>query len=519
MSDLNTAGRRFAASLAAVERAREADRRQYEALPKQHVVGAGRAITGAYEQLRNAAENTDDSLLRQRAIRRFFRRLFLAGDQGDLEQSGEDLVTELTLAGYILNNTVAVETAAKIGQLSQDYFSAYERLDRIDASDQNNSWTTDVLAVEIELILSKRDFKDVFLQLDFEVMLNAINWQAVFPGGIPDDYELLLYIALHRSLLRSDDATVRRYLLNRFQREPRDYAGFIASNRQIDELLSRPVIDRISRLISRHSASLRVLNSMLQKHEPLSTRLEKKNQFLLEFESQVDQEYDFVRTKLRRGVTKSIIFLVVTKFLIGLSIELPYDFLIYGEIIWLPLIINFLAPVVYIGSIGLTLEAPGPVNTSALVDQIEAWLYKTESAAATIRTRRQRNRALFSTIYGFLFIGVFGLVSWGLISLGFDLLHLAVFFIFFSAASFLGFRLSRTVRELEVVDSDQSSLTVLLDFVYMPFIVVGQKVNQEYSKLNLIGTILDVVIEMPLKSLLRFVRQWSAFMSSKKDEL
>jgi hypothetical protein len=31
--------------------------------------------------------------------------------------------------------------------------------------------------------------------------------------------------------------------------------------------------------------------------------------------------------------------------------------------------------------------------------------------------------------------------------------------------------------------------------------------------------ILDMLIELPLKTVLRLVRQWGAFISSKKDEL
>lgn len=519
MSELNAAGGRLAASLELVEQARQADRYQYELREKKHIVGAGRALSGAYEQLRNAAENTDEALFMQRAIRRFFRRLFLNANDADLEASGEELVTELTLAGYIANDSITTNVITEISELAQDYYSAYEKLERFDDSERSGLWTIDVLAVEVALLLAQQDVRDVFLQFGFETFLKTIDWQSLFPKGAPEDYELLLYVALHRALLRSDDATVRRYLLYRFQRSPKDYPSFITSNRQIDELMQRPALDRLTRLVSRHGAGMRVLGAMLRQESGSSASFANKSQFLRDFESQIDSEYDSLQARIRRGVTKSIVFLVITKLLIGVAGEVPYDIIVYGSVVWLPLVINFLAPVLYIVSVGATLEAPGPANTAALIRQMDSWLYRDVTDSPPIRSSKQRHSTVFNTIYAVVFVLVFGLVSWGLVSIGYDVVHLLVFFLFFSAASFLGFRLARSVRELEAVDQGQSGLTVLRDFIYMPFIVVGQKINQEYAKVNIVGSVLDVVIEMPLKSTLRFVRQWSAFVSSKKDEL
>jgi hypothetical protein len=37
--------------------------------------------------------------------------------------------------------------------------------------------------------------------------------------------------------------------------------------------------------------------------------------------------------------------------------------------------------------------------------------------------------------------------------------------------------------------------------------------------MNIIAQILDVVIELPLKTVMRLLRQWSTFLNNKKDEL
>ena len=66
MNPLNDIGRRFADALQAA--ATQADRTAAANghAQKVHVTGAGRTLTFAYEQLRNAAEYTEEHLLLQR---------------------------------------------------------------------------------------------------------------------------------------------------------------------------------------------------------------------------------------------------------------------------------------------------------------------------------------------------------------------------------------------------------------------------------------------------------------------
>jgi hypothetical protein len=75
------------------------------------------------------------------------------------------------------------------------------------------------------------------------------------------------------------------------------------------------------------------------------------------------------------------------------------------------------------------------------------------------------------------------------------------------------------VRDIEVVDADQNGVTILRDVLYMPLVIVGRWISDKYAKVNIVATLLDLVIELPLKTVLRLVRQWGAFISSKKDEL
>ena len=101
MNTLNNQAKKFITTLAAAQQYRDHTAAASTKADTFHVVGAGRTISTLYEQLRNAAEYSEDHLLLQRAIRRFYTRLFITGDIPQLDSSGDELVTEVTLSGSL----------------------------------------------------------------------------------------------------------------------------------------------------------------------------------------------------------------------------------------------------------------------------------------------------------------------------------------------------------------------------------------------------------------------------------
>lgn len=515
MANLNQLGARFAHHLAQAREAVKARDADLSTAEKAHVVGAGGTLTAVYEQLRNAAEYTEEHLLLQRAIARFYRRLFLTRDQGQVKTSGDELIIELTLAGYLKNDSVSVATARHISALAIEYFDAAQK---IPAGGHHDAWTIDVLAVEVESLLSDHATGEALVELAHQYFATSIDPIKLF-GEKPQDFEVALLVAIHRALMHSDAATIRATLLRRYGLSPtKNFDHYTSINATIDTLLVSPVVEKLFRVVNRQGAPFRVLHRMIDDQPNMAELLPTREKFLRAYETQINQEYERIGQRVNRGIVKSVIFLIITKFLVGIAIEVPYDYLVYGWIVWLPLVINLLFPPIYMILLRTTLMIPGSANTMALIDQMDRYLYGTETGIAL--TRRPRSFGLaYNIAYVLFFLAVFGGVAWILISLQFSVLHLFIFFVFLSTASFLGFRLSGMVRELEVVDTNQGGVVVVRDFLYMPFVVVGRWISEKYSRMNIVAMFLDMVIELPLKTVLRLVRQWSAFISSKKDEL
>jgi len=516
MKPLNSIGRQFVDALAAAKVRADASKLEREQAPKVHVVGAGGTLTAAYEQLRNAAEYTEEHLLLQKAIRRFYQRLFLSRDQQAAAASGEELLVELTLAGYIANDSIPTNTIETINELAARYYNARMALGV--SGKQVGAWTLDVLAVEIELLLNDSTKHEIFVQFCHSHFMQSLDQTQLF-GAEQPDFEIALFVAIHRALLRSDEAYIRTSLLHRYNLTPDTIDAYKTINQKLDQLFASELVDKLFRAVRRQGAPLRVLWRMVDEQGDIADVLQHQTKFLAAYELQINSEYEDLAKRINRGIVKSVIFLIITKFLIGLAIEIPYDLWAHGEVIWLALGINLLFPPVYMVLLRLTMALPGPANTNAMVDSIDRLLYGDEKAVVLSRQQKGSFGMAYNAMYAIFFVIVFGGVSLLLWNLGFSIVHLVIFFIFLSTASFLGFRLSRQVRDLEVVEGDQNGVTTVRDFLYMPFVIVGRWISDRYASVNVVAMILDMLIELPLKTVLRLVRQWGAFISSKKDEL
>jgi hypothetical protein len=521
MSTLNHSGQQLTNALSHTQALADDRTRRHARQEKVHVTGAGRSITVAYEQLRNAAEYTEEDLLLQRAARRFYRRLFMTRDEERIASSGEELIGELTLAGYILNDTIPVSVAHDMSRQATAYYQAYQKANKTAATQPRaDEWTISLLSVEVATTLTDHGKRIAFAQFAYEHFLATIDGKQLFKGKVPSGYEAALLVAVYKTLLKADNAMIRHALLRRYRLSPDAYEHFIQINKQIDDLIDNDTVDKLVRVVNRRGAPLRVLWRMIDTHDDLPKLLQSPNQFLSQYEAQIDTEYAQMNTRINKGIVKSVIFLIITKFIVGISTEVPYDYMVHGGILWLPLAINLLFPPIYMVLLRLTLVLPGPVNTRALTDRIETILYgPPQDAIPTPAKVGGQYRDVFNSVYVLLMITVFGLVAWLLWSFGFSLLHLVIFFTFLSTASFLGFRLSRMIREIEAVDAQQSGITLVRDFLYLPFVVVGRWISENYARVNVVALILDMVIELPLKTVLRLVQQWGNFISSKKDEL
>lgn len=498
--------------------------------PTIHVPNVGTALLSAYEQLRVASENIDDHLLFQSAVKRFYKRNLLFATNKSPTDLAAELVIELTLAGYLKNNSVTHPTIRRLDDLiAREYASYWEMLkpDERLRHDVAQKWVLESLSVKTEQVFNSPAeilAFAAFAYQHFSKMIDVGNYLADDEKIDEADYPVVLYIAIHKSLLGSNDANVRNALYEMYAPTISDATGLIAFHIKYDRLAAAKTTSRVSQALNRNGAPLRILRTSCFNQFENFEQLELYNKMATQelFSRKIDVEYKTLRHKLTRGIIRSIAFLLITKALVGLLIEIPYDLYVEGEVAVVPLVINLLFPPLFIALTGLTLRIPSAENKRAIIDYLTGLLYEPRAELTKIRPPRKvatsRARA-FNLLYLVIFLLMFYLVSRGLALLGFNLMQGIIFFVFLSTASFLGYRLALLVKEYELVPNSDGLLGLLRDTIYAPFVVVGRRISYRFARLNIVSQVLDNLIELPLTTLLRLLRQWTAFLRNKQDEI
>lgn len=488
-----------------------------------HVPDVANAVLYAYEQLRNASENIEDHLLLQRAILRFYRRTLPLGHALP-KNLARELIIELSQAEYLPNDSVLLSRIDAIDEIITRYHASYVQATAGERR-KLEKWLLELLAVETEQVLSNPVRIISFARFVHAHLSEIIDFERILRDDTSiakQDYATLLYIAIHKALLRSDDANIRSELLELHKITPAQTKQFIAFNETYDTFATSSAAIKLTRFVNKNGAPLRILRATFfeESDSPAPINLGRENETMNTIEATVDREYQEVRKRVSKGVLRSVIFLFITKSIVGLFIEIPYDIAIYGSIIVLPLVVNLLFPPIFLALTALTFRIPGTANKRAIVDHLNSLLYVGTDTKPTLRyTETVDNRAAFNVIYVAVFIGVFWLIADRLAALDFNIVQGVIFVVFLSTASFLGYRLTLQIKELELITTHQGFLALVRDFLYAPFIFVGQRISYRFSQLNLTAQILDAAIDLPLKTMVRLVRQWTVFLNNKKDEL
>ena len=485
------------------------------------IPNTGKIISTAYEQLRNAAEYAEDHLILQRAIRRFLKRSLFIG-KVELHEIGEELIIELLQAGYLKESEFGTKVAGSIGQLAASYEEVYHQLRRAHVpKKQSQDWILSILSVEIESILNPQNHNFALLYVAHQHYMNLLPRKKIIISQAEDEtYDISLYVAIHLALFKSDTAVVRHDILRVYNQSPNDIQGFIALNKHVDQLYLSRLTNTLRRIVSKNGAPLRILKGMCHDYPNTVDILDDRQRFLQAYRHQIDIEFENVHKRVNKGIVKSIFFILITKVIIGVGIEVPYDLVTTGAVAGVPLLVNLATPPLYMASLKFSLKSPRSLSKQTLIEYIDMAVYGTHKPPVLMVKQVSSTRILMNWLYTILFFVPFAILVYILELLHFTIPQMIIFFTFLSTASFLGFRLSSKIREVEFGDRKSSGLFASLrDFFYLPFIVFGQWISGKYSKINVVSNVLDIVIELPLKTILRLVRQWVSFLDQKQEEI
>ncbi|MEK7094572.1 MAG: hypothetical protein AAB886_00495 [Patescibacteria group bacterium] len=498
---------------------------------KISVSKTSRTAGSAYEKIRNAVEYEEEHLLRRNAIRRILRR---RRDIGESDESrGSALLNEMIWAKYLPNNAVPVSLVSQIDAIISRHDVLFNALPEGEAGEQGKDWLLDVLSTEIEYAIEPPRAAEALANFMFDRISGGIEWKETKMQK-KEERDMLLYIAIHRALLKSNVATLRYRLFalyvpdwsSRNAEEAKEVASrLVQLARGIESHIHHPLSDQLFRLMRRHAFVFSVISDVVRdKPEQASEILSDEDEFRKKILKAAEARYGAFKTRLRRTVLRAVVFLFLTKMLLAIILELPYDAYILGELSWLPLGINIVFHPIFLAVIGTTVGVPVKKNNARLTelawqavngaDAIQVFFHVKEPWLKGALGR------IFSVVYAMTYALSYGLIAWLLISvLNFNALSTALFLFFFSLVTFFGIKIRQSVRELLVIERQGSLIGTIFDFFLLPVVRVGRWISLRAPKVNIFIFFLDFIVEAPFKLGIEMIEGWIAFMREKKEEL
>jgi len=498
------------------------------ALPTLRVSQAFSSLALVYEKIRTAVDFSGEHLFRRLATERILRRL-LMNNRLESEAVAKNLLKELIWGRYLPNEKIPL---AKIAPLTAiiDKYSKLKRKTSLPKKvfDHPDDFILGLLSTEIdELIVDQTDDEAWAISVS-EWFWENFDW--IDPIS-EEQQRLLIYVAVRRAMLKSDEAIISYHLFCRaFPNWTRNEdLNRVADNfklwqKSVKSLFLHPYSNTLFRFIQKRTPAFLVLRSLIEENrERLNEIIKDPKIFEEKIIDLCNRRYSQIGKKVRRGIIRSIIYIFATKMLFAFFLEVPFELFRHGKLSLVPLSINLVFPPFLMGIVGLLIHPPNEENTQRIIRTLKAFTFTDLRTTRFIFSLKPQDKKLshyiFRSVYILIFLLIFFFASLALWRLNFNLISAGIFFFFVSLVLLFGFRVRWSAQELRVTPEKESFPEFIFNLIAMPFLDLGVKLSVGLTKLNVLMFVLDFLIEAPLKSIINVIGEWVTFIQRKREEV
>ena len=509
------------------------------AMPSPNKIFVSQTVSFAaflYEKMRNAVEFREEHLVRRAAVERILKRRMILNENG--RDISEVLIKELLWARYYENNTIGEEKIKELQTIIDKYFFLRNELNagrKGREHDKINNFILEVLSCEIQENLSPDFRRQGFTNYVYQIIRHFI---APFGKELELERDLQVYIAVERTFAHSDNPLIRYNLLKimipditkiTWKSADKILPDLYHVYDDIEIALAHPYGDKIRNIVRKEIPAFLILRDIFEKNSHnISDILSDEVKLKFKVDETCRRRYDESKSRLRTTAIRSFIYILLTKVLLALLIEIPYDLYILKSISYLPIAVNIIFPPSFMALVVLTVTVPGDDNTRRIYQLIKGIVTTdpdvTEiSKNAFIMGKRKSRSIVFQTIFSLIYLLTyffsFGSIIYVLTLLKFSLVSQGVFIFFMTLVTFFAFRVIQITQEFQVVNRE-GLLSPLVDFFFLPIIRVGQWLSGEIlAKFNVLIFLFDFIIEMPFKAIVEVFDEWVHFVKLKKEEI
>jgi len=457
----------------------------------------------AFEKARNAVEYRDEHLIRQAAIERILKRRLFLNQSSD--KIASLLIKELTWARYIEPQSIESVKKDKFKDIIEKYRGSEQLIG--------------LCACEIDEMLNFNPINQIIVNFVSSTLETLIDFEE--PDKVTKSIQI--YIATERSFAKNSEILIKYKLLKVLLPRWDNQLKLQATLTKIDEYLNYKYKDLLRRKVAQMTSPFNLIRDLVIKHSnELEILTNNKDDLELKTKEILEQKYRETKNKVLRASQRSIVYIFLTKMILAMLIEIPFDILL-GKINYLVLSINILFPPSLMILFNSRVRLPGNNNTPLMIERVTEYLYSdiNQKKKEVIATNNEKSTT--DKIFFYIFLVTSMLLVLGIIYLlnllSFNFVNQIIFLFFLSVVSFFAFRVKEISNDYLLPESENDSfLDSLLDYIFLPIIKSGQWLSGQIAKLNLLSFLFDFIIEAPLKSFLEILEQWLHFVRVKKEE-
>jgi hypothetical protein len=505
-------------------------------------------ISFFYEKIRNYVDYNEEHLHRKNAIARILKRQLVIDRMvvgGNNEDIARHLLTELIRAGYLPNNKIPESKIDDVANLLDKWLRLRKMamphgitgtVQKMVVKEKGelSSWIIGIAASEIEGILNTDKTSEIIVSNMYEYLLKVIKLPINF-ADYEKDLPLQIYISIYRTYLKYDDAMLSHIVFKYYNANwwlPKDEdiekiaKNILPLQRAVKRQLEHPLIRQMDKLVGRYTLFYSIQADVISddpvtvyqnaKNKPSSFSDLAKKAFLKKFER--------VKSKLWRAGINSVIYILLTKSVFAIALEVPANKYFGEPLNPLSLTINILFPPLLLFMVIMFTRMTTDENNKKVVAGVEEITFDEKARKDPIVLKKPSKRHpfmhfFFQFLYFLTFLFTFGVIVWMLDKINFTWVSIVIFLFFLVFVAFFALRIRRNIRALFVTEKRESLINFLLDFFFIPIAIVGRWLSERISKINVFMFLMDFVLEAPFKVLVEIAEQWTRYVRERKEDI
>jgi len=476
-----------------------------------------------YEKLRNIVGFHDERLWRRYAIERIIKRkLFFSGNE---KPSAEELIEELILAQYINENEVTKESIERVDTIIKKHMVIYQEFkpENTGSRSESRRWFFSIMSIEIEEALGLLSHDMALIDAMHEELRSRLKYPEYHITA--DQEEIFTLIALCRTLLKAKPEFIAYLLMKRWYPKwstdptsaPMQSQSIWELKAHVNEYEKNPIFKLVVRTIKPHAVVFLVFDEVIKKFRGNLDSLQQKTHTV------ISEIYNNLRRKVRRQVWHSFIYLILTKFVLILVFELPYDLWLRGEVEYVQAGINVAAPSLLLLMLTIGVKVGSHGNTDLIIKEVSKIISggKTElDVTIPMPKERRLSRAiLFNLLLVISYVVSYGLMISALLYFDFTLVAGFFLVLFITLVMYLAVRIRYTAERFYILERRHGFGRETLQFLALPVLSSGRYLVQRFAKYNFIIMIFDLFLEAPYKTLIFLLRDFADYAREMREKI